>query len=45
MTSFQIDVLEIAHKGWGWTSVIAGMGFLQHRFANPYLFTGSWNVS
>ncbi len=34
----QIDVLEVAHKGWGWTSVIAGMGFLQHRFANPYLF-------
>jgi acetamidase/formamidase len=34
----QIDVLEVAHKGWGWTSVIAGLGFLKHRFADPYLF-------
>jgi acetamidase/formamidase len=34
----QIDVLEVAHKGWGWTSVIGGMGFLKHRFADPYHF-------
>ena len=34
----QIDVLEVAHKGWGWSSVIAGSGFLKHRFADPYLF-------
>jgi acetamidase/formamidase len=34
----QIDVLEVAHKGWGWSSVIAGLGFLKHRFADPYLF-------
>jgi acetamidase/formamidase len=34
----QIDVLEVAHKGWGWSSVIAGLGFLKHRFAEPYLF-------
>jgi hypothetical protein len=34
----QIDVLEVAHKGWGWTSVIAGLGLLKHRFADPYLF-------
>jgi len=34
----QIDVLEVAHKGWGWTSVIAGLGFLKERFAEPYLF-------
>src|SRR6201987_2186981 len=34
----QVDVLEVAHKGWGWSSVIAGLGFLKHRFADPYLF-------
>jgi acetamidase/formamidase len=34
----QIDVLEVAHKGWGWSSVVAGLGFLKQRFAEPFLF-------
>jgi acetamidase/formamidase len=34
----QIDVLEIAHKGWGWTSIVQGLGFLKQRFSTPYLF-------
>jgi acetamidase/formamidase len=34
----QVDVLDVAHKGWGWSSVISGMGFLQDRFREPYLF-------
>jgi acetamidase/formamidase len=34
----QIDVVKVAHKGWGWTSVIAGLGFLKERFSQPYLF-------
>jgi acetamidase/formamidase len=34
----QVDVLEVAHKGWGWSSVIPGRGFLKERFAEPYLF-------
>jgi acetamidase/formamidase len=34
----QIDVLEVAHKDWGWSSVISGLGFLKERFAEPYLF-------
>jgi acetamidase/formamidase len=34
----QIEVLEVAHKGWGWSSVISGLGFLKQRFAEPYLF-------
>src|SRR5271154_4929832 len=34
----QVDVLEVAHKGWGWSSVIPGLGFLQERFSQPYLF-------
>ena len=29
----QVDVLEVAHKGWGWTSVVSGLGFLKQRFA------------
>jgi acetamidase/formamidase len=34
----QIDVLEVAHKGWGWSSVISGLGFLKERFSTPFLF-------
>jgi acetamidase/formamidase len=34
----QVDVLEVAHKGWGWSSVISGLGFLKERFSTPYLF-------
>jgi acetamidase/formamidase len=34
----QIDVLEVKHKGWGWSSVIPGLGFLKERFAEPFLF-------
>ena len=34
----QIDVLSVRHKGWGWTSVIPGLGFLKQRFAEPHLF-------
>jgi acetamidase/formamidase len=34
----EIKVLEVAHKGWGWSSVIAGLGFLKERFAEPFLF-------
>jgi acetamidase/formamidase len=34
----QIDVLQVRHKGWGWSSVINGLGFLKERFTAPYLF-------
>jgi acetamidase/formamidase len=34
----EVDVLEVKHKGWGWTSVISGLGFLEQRFTEPYLF-------
>jgi acetamidase/formamidase len=34
----QIDVLQVTHKGWGWSSVISGLGFLKQRFAEPFLF-------
>jgi len=34
----QIDVLATQHRGWGWSSVIPGLGFLKDRFTEPYLF-------
>lgn len=34
----QVNILEVAHKGWGWTSVVSGLGFLKQRFADPFFF-------
>jgi acetamidase/formamidase len=34
----QIDILDVRHKGWGWSSVIPGLGFLKQRFTEPFLF-------
>lgn len=34
----QINVLDVAHTGWGWTSVVEGLGFLKDRFSEPFLF-------
>jgi acetamidase/formamidase len=34
----QIDVLATRHCGWGWSSVVEGLGFLKDRFREPYLF-------
>jgi acetamidase/formamidase len=34
----QIDVLATRHGGWGWSSVLEGLGFLKDRFHGPYLF-------
>jgi acetamidase/formamidase len=34
----QVDVMFTQHRGWGWSSVIPGLGFLKERFATPYLF-------
>ena len=38
----QIEVLNVTHKGWGWSSIIPGLGFLKHRFTEPFLF--HWNL-
>ncbi len=38
----EIDVLSTRHSGWGWSSVIEGLGFLKDRFRDPYLF--HWNL-
>jgi len=34
----EIEILQVEHLGWGWTSVIPGLGFLKDRFRDPYLF-------
>jgi acetamidase/formamidase len=34
----EVNVLKVAHKGWAWSSVIRGLGFLDERFAEPFLF-------
>jgi acetamidase/formamidase len=34
----EIDVLATRHYGWGWSSVVEGLGFLPDRFRTPYLF-------
>jgi acetamidase/formamidase len=34
----QIDVLSTRHAGWGWSSIVEGLGFLKDRFREPYIF-------
>ncbi len=38
----QVDILNVTHRGWGWSSVIPGLGFLKQRFTEPFLF--HWNL-
>jgi acetamidase/formamidase len=33
-----IEILEVTHQGWGWSSTIPGLGFLKERFSEPSLF-------
>jgi len=34
----EIQVLRVEHLGWGWSSVIPGLGFLKEQFRGPFLF-------
>ena len=34
----EVQVLEVEHRGWAWTSVIPGLGLLDDRFTDPFLF-------
>jgi acetamidase/formamidase len=36
--SLAIEILQVAHQGWGWSSTIPGLGFLKERFTQPSLF-------
>jgi acetamidase/formamidase len=33
-----VQVLDVAHRGWAWSSILSGLGFLDQRFTEPYLF-------
>jgi len=34
----EIEILELKHHGWGYSSVVPGLGFLKQRFDQPFLF-------
>jgi acetamidase/formamidase len=34
----EVEILDVRHRGWGWTSIISGLGFLKDRFKEPFLF-------
>jgi acetamidase/formamidase len=34
----EVQVLSVEHLGWGWTSILPGLGFLDQRFTSPFLF-------
>jgi acetamidase/formamidase len=36
--SLAIEVLKVDHKGWGWSSIVPGLGFLKERFNRAFLF-------
>jgi acetamidase/formamidase len=38
----QIDVLGTTHHGWGWSSILEGLGFLKDQFHETTLF--HWNL-
>jgi acetamidase/formamidase len=35
----RIQSLKLAHRGWGWSSIIPGLGFLPEHFPDPFFFT------
>ena len=36
--TLRVDVVNIQPKGWGWSSITPGLGFLSDRFPDPFLF-------
>ncbi|HMO63834.1 MAG TPA: acetamidase/formamidase family protein [Verrucomicrobiota bacterium] len=34
----EVQILRVAHRGWGWTGIIPDMGTLPARFPQPHLF-------
>ena len=33
----EMQILEVRHGGWGWSSIVPGLGFLDRRFVEPHL--------
>ena len=36
--TLEVRIESIEHRGWGWTSLIPGLGLLPERFPDPFLF-------
>ena len=36
--TLEVAILEVRHRGWGWTSLIPGLGLLRQRFREDFLF-------
>jgi acetamidase/formamidase len=34
----EIEVKQVEHLGWGWSSTLPGLGFLKKEFSEPFLF-------
>jgi acetamidase/formamidase len=34
----EVRVRQVEHLGWGWSSIISGLGFLKDEFKDPFLF-------
>jgi acetamidase/formamidase len=34
----EVRVRQVEHLGWGWSSVLSGLGFLKDEFKDPFLF-------
>ncbi|MCD6290940.1 MAG: acetamidase/formamidase family protein [Anaerolineae bacterium] len=35
--TLKVEILDLKHKGWGWTGIIPGFGLLADEFPEPYL--------
>jgi acetamidase/formamidase len=36
--AIRVEILDVQHQGWGWSSITPGLGFLPARFPDPFLF-------
>jgi acetamidase/formamidase len=34
----EVEILELVHHGWGYSTIVPGLGFLKERFSDPFLF-------
>jgi acetamidase/formamidase len=43
--AIRVEILDVQHHGWGWSSITPGLGFLPTRFQDPFLFIWKLNAS
>ena len=34
----EIEIISLTHHGWGYSTIVEGLGFLKERFREPFLF-------